>query len=469
MKPFVYDITGITPLQAFLAVKHMPYSLLLDSADEKHDASRYSYVVCQPIETIEAKDGLITVTNWEQRLSFRDAPFKILKSRIESWIPHTSHITGLPPFQGGAAGLFGYDLGRYIEDLPKKTQNNALVPDMAIGIYDQVLAHDNLLKKTCIFTHARNAKEAEKKRNHLINLFSQNRMAPPYTPSSLEWRAQISRKDYEDNVQKVIDYIHAGDIFQANLSQRFTAELPLGFDPFVHYMHMRKTNPVPFGAYMNLGEIKIASASPERFISVNNGKVTTCPIKGTRPRSNNIVQDRALREDLQTNQKDRAENTMIVDLLRNDLSKTCIPNSINVEKLCELESFPGVHHLVSTITAMLTPGKTAVDLLGGCFPGGSITGAPKIRAMEIIEELEITRRGPYCGCIGFIGFDDTMDTNILIRTLIYENNKTHISVGGGITADSNPADEYDETLDKARSIMLSFETAPKEDSVSKTA
>lgn len=456
MKPFVHEIRDIDLLQAFANVKHMPYSLLLDSSDRNHKESRYSFVACQPIETIEAKDGMITVTNWEQRLSFKERPFKILKSRIESWIPQTEHIPNLPPFQGGAAGLFSYDLSRYLEELPETIANDSAMPDMAIGLYDQVLARDHLTKKTWIFTHARNEKEAEKKRNFLLNIFSQPVKQPNYEPTELDWQSNFTKQEYIEHIEKIIQYIYDGDIFQANFAQKLSAELPTHFDPFAHYLHMRETNPVPFGAYLNLADIKIASASPERFITSQNGQITTSPIKGTRPRTENVIEDRKNKNALQNSEKDNAENTMIVDLLRNDLSRVCTPESINVSKLCELESFAGVHHLVSTITAQLKEGKKPVDLLRACFPGGSITGAPKIRAMEIIEECERACRNAYCGSIGYIGFDNIMDTNILIRTLIYEKQKVSLSVGGGIVADSVPEEEYQETLDKAELIRKSF-------------
>jgi len=455
MKPFIYDITGIDILKAFLAVKHMPYSLLMDSADRAHPNSRYSFAMCMPIETIEAKDGKINVTNWEQRLSFTGDPFSLLQSRIKSWVSESENIPNLPPFQGGAAGLFSYDLGRYLEDIPNQAEKGN-TPDMAVGIYDQVLAHDHLLKKSYIFTHAHNEDEATDKRNHFINLITQEFAAAPYEPTPIEWTPNFTEEEYKEQVERVRDYITAGDIFQANISQRFDAKIPGNFDPFLHYMHLRQINPAPFGAYMNLGETKISSASPERFITLRDNEVETCPIKGTRPRAARPSDDRANKESLRNSEKDNAENTMIVDLLRNDLSKSCTSESVDVTGLCKLESFSNVHHLVSTIRGELKQNKTAIDLLRDCFPGGSITGAPKIRAMEIIEEIEPTRRGAYCGSIGYIGFDGSMDSNILIRTLTYEKNNVSLQAGGGIVIDSSPQGEYLETLDKAEAILNSF-------------
>jgi para-aminobenzoate synthetase component 1 len=284
--------------------------------------------------------------------------------------------------------------------------------------------------------------------------------APSFEP---EWQSNFTRPDYEATIQKTIDYIHAGDIFQANISQRFDAELPQDFDPFAHYLNLREMNAAPFATYFNLGGLILSSASPERFLTVKDGIVETKPIKGTRP---HIRDDEALdtlyRNSLENSEKDRAENIMIVDLLRNDLSKSCRPDNLKVTALCALESFASVHHLVSTIQGQLRAGYDALHLLEGCFPGGSITGAPKIRAMEIIDELEPTRRGPYCGSMGYIGFDGAMDSNILIRTLVYQGNAVSFQVGGGIVADSDPAEEYDETLTKAHGLLESFKVPRKD-------
>jgi len=458
MPPFLYEISDIDPIEAFLTIKHIPYSLLLDSADEKHPASRYSYVMCMPVETIEAKDGTITVTNWEQRLNLTGDPLDIVQSRLSSWIEGEHNLEGLPPFQGGAAGLFGYNLARSLEKFPENKHARSTTPDLAIGIYDQVLAFDHLRKRSYIITHAHNEEEAIKKRDHFKELVTQKIDAPPYKKQSpeLNWSSNFDKKSYCEAVQKTIDYIYAGDIFQANVSQCFTTPKPKDFDPFLHYRHMREVNPAPFSCFMNIGDIKISSASPERFITIEDGLIETCPIKGTRPRSDNIIEDRAYKNELLESEKDRAENIMIVDLLRNDLSKVCIPDSVDVTKLCELESFTNVHHLVSTIQAKLAKNKTPVDVMRACFPGGSITGVPKIRAMEIIDEIENIDRGAYCGSMGYIGFDGAMDTNILIRTLTYDENTITLQAGGGIVAGSDPEAEYQETLDKASAIFQSF-------------
>ena len=457
MTVFIHDITGIDHLKAFSAVKDKPYSLLLDSADQNHPNNRYSFVLCHPIETIETHHGVTLVKNKNEQLSFTDDPFAVLQSRIKFWTPDTRTIPDTLPFQGGAAGLFTYDLGRYLETLPTIAEKNNNIPDMAVGIYDQVLAHDHAQNKTFLITHAQDKKEANKKRNHLIEIFSNGTEPRPYTSHKLNWQSNFDKKSYMAQIRKTIDHIYEGDIFQANIAQRFDATLPKKFDPFAHYLHMRDVNPAPFMTYMNIGNTQISSASPERFLTVHNGEIETRPIKGTRPHVSDTAQDQTYKHALCNSEKDRAENTMIVDLLRNDLSKVCTAESVRVTDLCKLETFASVHHLVSTIHGTLHKDKTSIDLLRACFPGGSITGAPKIRAMEIIEELEPTRRGPYCGSIGYIGFNGNMDTNILIRTLVYdENSKVSLQAGGGIVADSDPISEYQETIDKTSAILESF-------------
>ncbi|MCC6597710.1 MAG: aminodeoxychorismate synthase component I [Alphaproteobacteria bacterium] len=455
MTPFIRELQGKNPLEVFSALRHLPYSLLLDSADLGHPTGHYSFVVSHPIETIESKDGITTLTNWNKQKKYEGDPFTIVQERLKHWIDNVETVRGLPPFQGGAAGYFGYDLGRSLEKIPDTAQKNAL-PDMAIGIYDQVMTFDHRKNQAWIITHAPNYHDARKKQDYLLGLVSTPSTVEKFAGTDIRWHSNIEKDDYIARVKKVINYIEAGDIFQTNLSQRFEAPLPEDFDAYAHYLHLREINPAPFAAFMNCGNITISSASPERFLSLRNRMVETRPIKGTRPRAPVPIDDAANREALEASEKDRAENTMIVDLLRSDLSKVCLPSTVEVPALCRLESFASVHHLVSIIRGKLKNGKTALDLLRACFPGGSITGAPKIRAMEIIEELEPARRGSYCGAMGYIGFDGTMDTSILIRTLVYESGTVSLQTGGGIVADSSPEREYEETLHKAAAIFRSF-------------
>jgi len=273
------------------------------------------------------------------------------------------------------------------------------------------------------------------------------------------WTADLSRGEYEAMVARVIDYIHAGDIFQANLTQRMLADLPDGLTPFMLYRRLRALSPAPFGAYLGAGDTAIASMSPERFLRLDaEGHAVTRPIKGTRPRGRTPGDDEALARELLASEKDRAENLMIVDLMRNDFSRVCRLGSVGVSELAGLESFANVHHLVSEVRGTMFPNLGPLDLLRATFPGGSITGAPKIRAMEIINELEPVRRGPYCGSIAWIGFDGAMDSSIVIRTLVVHGDRVAAQAGGGIVADSDPSAEFVETMDKAWPLLQSLDS-----------
>ncbi len=399
--------------------------------DEKQ--GRYSFIAIEPFETL---------TNTEHA-------FDQLKKKLARF-PLTRD-TDLPPFQGGAVGYFSYELLHQIEKVPAKKKDDFQVPELCLGFYDVVAAFDHQLKKAWVIS-VQDRERADWLANELTRTVAPDPCATP----ALNWTSDFTRDEYIQSVQKVIDYILAGDIFQANLTQRFQAALPENFNRFSFYENLRLTNPAPFSAYLNFDGFSIASSSPERFLKHQDQQVETCPIKGTRPRHPDPIKDQALIAELSGSEKDHAENTMIVDLLRNDISKVCKPHSVQVPELCEIHSFASVHHLISTVTGEMEDGLEAVDLLEACFPGGSITGAPKVRAMEIISELERCPRGPYCGAIGYIGFDGTMDTNIVIRTALFKDNKVCAQAGGGIVADSIPSAEYEETLDKADGLFRAF-------------
>jgi para-aminobenzoate synthetase component 1 len=356
------------------------------------------------------------------------------------------------PFCGGAIGYFGYDLARRIERLPARARDGERIPDMAIGIYDWAVIVDHAERRSWLVGQGRDA-DTDIKWDDLRRLFSASReeraraplrIAPPVV-------SNLTRAAYARAFGRIKRYIEDGDCYQVNLAQRFSARAT--GDPWPAYQALRVINPAPFAAYLSTPYAHILCASPERFLKVRNGRVETKPIKGTRPRAGHARLDAELAERLRTSPKDRAENVMIVDLLRNDLSKNCRPGSVRVPKLFDVESFATVHHLVSTVTGELAPGRDAIDLLRGAFPGGSITGAPKLRAMEIIEELEPDRRGVYCGAIGYIGYDGAMDLNIAIRTMVLSRGEIRFWAGGGIVADSTLEDEYQETFDKAAAML----------------
>ena len=448
---YVENWPYIDPAEDFERLAGQRYALFFDSNCPGSPQNRYSYICWSPLEIVEAKDGIVTITNKEQISSFTANPFDILRHRIEMYGMDKAYDPDLPPFQGGAAGMFGYDLGRTLEELPKKAQDDLECPDMMVGIYDQLIAYDHELEKAWLIIHAGSGKDFVRRKFMLMKMADRQ---PDYETSEITWFSDKNEEDYQDDIQNVIDNIYAGEVFQVNLSRRLQATLPDGFSKYGHYQHLRDINPAPFSAYMNFGDIQIASSSPEQFLHVEDGIITTRPIKGTLPSD----QDKEI---LENSEKDRAENLMIVDLMRNDLSKVSDYLSVKVPELFQIETYEGVHHMVSTVQGMLRPGKTALDLLKGCFPGGSITGAPKIRAMKIIEDLEPYRRGPYCGSLGMIGFDGYMNTSITIRTLIYRNDTVYLQTGGGIVSDSVPEKELDETLDKADNILHSFEAAPR--------
>lgn len=460
MRQFLFPIPYIAPEHAYAVFADKAFSLFFDSSDQAHQHSnkcnQYSFIAFDPVETISVRNDRTEIRNKEYRLKLRGNPFKHLRRRLSEWSDNIELLKKPPvPFTGGAAGYFGYDLARSLEHLPTCAEDDMALPNMAIGIYHQVLAFD-LLQKKCWHIVTAADKHMAESLHHIVTAKIDNMRSAASAPeakcySVQNWTRARSQNAYQDNIQSVIDYIHAGDIFQANLAQRFQADLPDNFSAYSYYLHLRQVNPAPFSSYMNFGSFQILSCSPERFLKVENRFVETRPIKGTLDSAYPV-------EQLKNSDKDRAENIMIVDLLRNDLSKTCETNSIQVPSLCAIESYAGLHHMVSSVTGTLKPHKTSMDVLENCFPGGSITGAPKIRAMEIIESLEPTRRGPYCGSIGYIDFNDTMDTNIVIRTIVIKNKTATFHVGSGIVADSDAHTEYLETMLKARKIFESFES-----------
>jgi len=428
----------------------------LDSALPDARLGRHSYVCADPFLTLESRDGRVGLG---RRRLFGD-PLAVFGEHLRRFrLPHRE---GLPPFQGGAVACLAYELGHHLERVPTAERDPLPFPDLIAAFFDLVFAFDQLSRRLYVLSTglpesdpAARQQRAEVRLRQAREWLGEVRPLAPV--EGCRWpiaiRSDFTREAFERAIQRVVDYIHAGDVFQANLAQRFHVACPAGLDPFTLYRRLRTVNPAPFAALLLWGERAIASASPERFLKLEDGRVETRPIKGTRPRAREDVEDRRLARELVESEKDRAENVMIVDLLRNDLSKVCRDGSVEVPELCTLESFAHVHHLVSTVRGVLRPGCDAVDLLRAAFPGGSITGAPKIRAMEIIAELEPVRRGPYCGSIAWLGFSGWMDSSIVIRTLVMRRGQVQFHVGGGIVADSVPAAEYEETLAKAEGLL----------------
>ncbi len=482
----VVEELRIEPLRAFDAIQSLPYPLFLDSALRHATLGRYSYATADPFAFLRSRGKSLGC----QGLLFaiRADPFQVLAEVLARFRMET--VAGLPPFQGGVAGLFGYDLCHHIERLPRPRLDEFQTPDLAIGFYDWVYAWDHVeergwlissgFPKTAPAARARRAHERLRFAREILEhpgalerqRFVRHVLPPPehrsdpYSPRLAEadlaphhpmpqlsgLTSNFSRQEFLSAIRRAIEYVHAGDCFQVNVAQRLL--YPLREHPASLYLRLREVNPATFAGYFDLGDCVIASASPERFLKLDSsGRVETRPIKGTRPRGRTPVEDEAQAAALQHSSKDRAENVMIVDLLRNDLGRVCEYGSIHVPSLCQVESYQTVHHLVSVVEGKLRTGKGAVDLLRAAFPGGSVTGAPKVRAMEIIAELEPTARGPYCGSLGFIGFNGAMDTSILIRTFTASKGWLQFPVGSGIVADSDPEREYEETLHKAEGLL----------------
>jgi para-aminobenzoate synthetase component 1 len=434
-----------TPL--FAAIVHKPWAMWLDSGRPSSNHGRYDIMVANPVITLTTRVDLTEICTPTSSEISRQNPFDLVRDYLGRQQKSDNDL----PFMGGAAGYFGYDLARHLEKLPSIAKQIENLPDMQVGIYDWALVVDHQEQRSFLASYGR-APLTHENWQELVHLFSQPaQSATNQFRVTSDVQSNMSESQYQQAFQQIQRYIVDGDCYQVNLAQRFSAKVE--GDAWMAYQALRNSSPAPFSAYLKLPDVQILCNSPERFLQVQHRKVLTQPIKGTRRRVADFVYDQANIEDLKTSLKDRAENLMIVDLLRNDIGKNCLPGTVKANKLFELESFANVHHLVSTVTGELAPGHTATHLLQGCFPGGSITGAPKLRSMQIIEQLEPHRRGIYCGAIGYIGFDGNMDTNIAIRTAVVADGQVSFSAGGGIVADSERDKEYRETWDKA-SVML---------------
>lgn len=431
-------------VEAAERLRASPGFVWLDSAMRHESLGRYSYMAADPFGVFSVRDG---AAFWNGAAE-PETPVAALRKRLAQH--RVESHPDLPPFQGGAIGYFGYEMGAAFDLAP----DPAGAEQMRLCFYDVVLAWDHQEGRSWII--ARPGAEAKAEEWRALMATPAPASAPQSWPTP-DWRSNFTAESYAAAVKRVKEYILDGDIYQANVAQRFSADLPEGFDRWALYKWLRETNPATFAAFLDFGDLAIASSSPERFMRCRNRRVETRPIKGTAPRCDDPAADLAAGEALVRSEKDRAENVMIVDLLRNDLSRVCKPGSVQVPTLCGLESYASVHHLVSVVLGELKDGRDALDLIAASFPGGSITGAPKIRAMEIIREIEGGPRGPYCGAIGWLGYDGAMDLNIVIRTVVFEGNEASLRVGGGITMLSDPAAEYLETLDKAQRVFAAFD------------
>ncbi|WP_083829459.1 aminodeoxychorismate synthase component I [Oceanimonas sp. GK1] len=438
----------------FSPLANTPWSVLLESASPRAEDSRFHILSAHPRATLVTRGTDTVITHAGGREHSSDSPFALLKT----WQQRLLGEVSLPedyahlPFAGGALGLFGYDLGRRLERIPEQAVNELATPDMAVGIYDWAWVIDRQREQAHLLVLGDEAALQQKL------AWWQELTAAPGAALRLTgpWQANQSREQYGANFDRVQEYLAAGDCYQINLTVRFSA--PFDGDPWAAYCRLSEHNRAPFSAFMPLPQSTVLSLSPERFIALDGRRVETKPIKGTRPRGRSEQQDRQLAEALAAAPKDRSENLMIVDLLRNDIGRVCVPGTVKVPSLFAIESFPAVHHLVSTITGELKEGLDGTDLLAATFPGGSITGAPKVRAMEIIEELEPHRRHGYCGSMGYLSAHGRMDTSITIRTLLAEQGRLYCWAGGGVVADSEQGAEYQELFDKLGRILPVLES-----------
>jgi para-aminobenzoate synthetase component 1 len=431
----------------FRTLADLPWSVWLDSSASSGDG-RYDIFAADPFVALRTRGDATQIAHRDGTADVSARPpLELLREQLGA---PGQRVAGLP-FCGGALGYFGYDLGRRLEKLPSVAAADIDMPELAVGLYDWAVVVDHLQKRTWLVGQGRD----ERTFAHwdaLLERVQSKRFVPSVPFKVLSpVRSNFDRDAYAAAFRRVQRHIQLGDCYQVNLTQRFRARA--AGDAWQAYLRLREINPAPFSAFLDFPDGKVLCSSPERFLRVEGDRVETKPIKGTRPRAPIAANDRKLADALRASAKDRAENVMIVDLLRNDLGKSCVPGSIRVSKLFDVESFASVHHLVSTIEGRLAPGQHALDLLAGSFPGGSITGAPKVRAMQIIEELEPHRRSVYCGCIGYVGFDGNMDLNIAIRTLVQHGEHVYAWAGGGVVADSDEQAEYQESLDKAAALL----------------
>ena len=475
--PLVKEVRGAPePEDLFTGLEGEPWILWLDTALAGGDCGRYSFLAVDPFRVLRGRSGR---SEWVGprgvRPAFGDPLTELREALARHCLPQGED---LPPFCGGAAGMFGYELAADLEAIPAAACRDLRTPDVEIGLYDLVIGWDRAENRCWIASTgapdrsavagdraARRLMQAEEwldggppPAEYRVPRGSGLRLAataPPATypvPGAPGFRSTFSPAGYRDAVRRAIEWIRAGDIYQVNLSQRF--ETRSEEEPTRLYRRLRAASPAPFGGFFGGDGFSVLSTSPERFLHVTaSGSAQTRPIKGTRARSEDPAEDRRLAAELESSVKDRAENLMIVDLLRNDLSRVCQPDSVRAVELFRVESYRTVHHLVSTVEARLREDRVPSDLLKAAFPCGSVTGAPKIRAMEVISEVEPVARGPYCGALGYLGFGGDMDTSVSIRIAVAAEGRIVFHAGGAVVVDSNPAAEYQETLDKTRAIV----------------
>ena len=473
---------SLTPVSAFHKIDAGRCACLFESVIGGEKVGRYSFLATDPFFEIEAYGNRVT-TNAYSGVSAGGVPTLVTRSlecanpleelqrRVEAI--HAIHLPELPPFCAGAVGYAGYDTVRYFERLPNAPPDDRQVPDMAFAFYDQMVVFDNVSKTIVVVAMARLDKPgttpemaynaARKKVDALVDQLASGpgmlRLVDirPEGDVSVGHRSNFTQAEFEQAVRKSVEYIRAGDIFQVVLSQRM--EVPLRAHPFEIYRTLRVVNPSPFMFYVRTPSVTLVGSSPEVMVRVVDGRVTVRPLAGTRRRGRTDEEDRRLAEELLADPKERAEHVMLVDLGRNDVGRVCRYRSIDVSDVMVIERYSHVMHITSNVCGQLAPGKGAFDALQACLPAGTVSGAPKVRAMQIIDELEPHRRGPYAGAVGYVDFSGNMDTCIALRTIVVHGDTAYVQAGAGIVADSDPTAEWNETLNKARGLLKAIELA----------
>ncbi len=462
-----------TPVSAFLRIDDGRHSFLLESMEGGEKWARYSFLGSRPSVVVRSYGRRVEITRngkTEER-SFKNDPLETINETLSEYSPVPD--PSLPRFFGGAVGFMGYDVVRFFEDLPNREKSGLDIPDIFFMITDTLVIFDNITHRIKVVSNAHingksvtaAYKEATEKIDALVKKLKQGKRSTLNVQRSRKkakehrLTSNFTRARYEQAVLKAKEYIKAGDIFQVVPSQRF--ETKINIEPYEIYRALRLINPSPYMYFLRGGDVTVVGASPEVMVRLEGGRIDLRPIAGTRRRGVTEEEDKALAEELLADPKERAEHIMLVDLGRNDVGRVSDPGSVNVSELMVIERYSHVMHIVSNVRGTLSRGKDAYDVIRACFPAGTVSGAPKIRAMEIIDELEPTQRGPYAGAVGYFGFSGNMDTCITIRTLVIKDGVAYIQAGGGVVADSDPAAEYQETVNKAKAMMRAVDMAEK--------
>ncbi len=467
----------LTPVSAFHKIDDGGNACLFESVIGGEKVGRYSFLAAEPLLVVEAHDTRVTITEGDASQELDDPnPLDVLRRRVQAI--SVAKLPDLPPFTGGAVGYAGYDTVRYVENLPDAPEDDRGLPDMAFAFYDHMVVFDNVQKTVVVVALASGEvaaaagskdalraayDDACRRVDRLVDKLS--------TPDArlgvsdidtgggvtLPYKSNFTKREFEDAVRKCVEYIRAGDIFQVVISQRLAT--PLTIDPFEVYRTLRVVNPSPFMFFLRTPHCTLVGSSPEIMVRVVDGKVTVRPLAGTRRRGQTDEEDRQLADELLADPKERAEHVMLVDLGRNDVGRVAGYGSVEISDVMVIERYSHVMHITSNVTGQLTDDRDAFDALAACLPAGTVSGAPKVRSMEIIDEIEPHRRGPYAGAVGYIDFAGNMDTCIALRTIVVQDGTAYVQAGAGVVADSVPEREYEETLNKARGLLKAIEIA----------